>query len=300
MSPATWLRRKPAGQWRSGDRLNFWLTNRIPRNLLTTWMGWYSRIESPWLARASIRLWQLFVDDLRLDEAETREFPSLHACFVRRLKPATRPIDPTPNVLVSPCDAEVGQFGRIEAGRLFQAKGMDYTLEELLGDPHRAKQYGEGWYVTLRLKSSMYHHFHAPDDARLRRIDYISGELFNVNPPTLRCLAGVFRRNERAVLPLELDRGGAVVTLVAVAAILVGSIRLCGLAEPLRGPGASQSLIECDLAFRRGQEMGWFEHGSTIIVLARSGLKPGPSLATGRIIRMGQALLVRDDLSADS
>jgi len=275
------------------ETLNFWLTNRLPRNLLTRFMGWFSRIRSPLLARVTITIWQWFVDDLRLFEARQQRFDSLHDCFTRELKPGARPIHQDPAVMVSPCDAQVGEFGRIEDGRLYQAKGLSYRLDDLLRDPLLAQQYQGGCFVTLRLKSSMYHRFHAPDAGSLKQIKYISGEVFNVNPPTLKRLPGVFVRNERAVLPLEIDGLGQVVTLVPVAAILVASLRLHGLDEALNSGYDGPTRIPCRIDFERGQELGYFEHGSTIIVLARAGLRLNEILATGQIIRMGQPLLRR-------
>jgi phosphatidylserine decarboxylase len=275
------------------ETLNFWFTNRLPRNLLTRFMGWFSKIESPWLTRITIRIWQVFVDDLRLDEARKQRFDSLHDCFTRELEPGARTIDADPGLLVSPCDAQVGEFGRIEADRLYQAKGLSYSLAELLTDPLMAQQYEGGGFITLRLKSSMYHRFHAPDAGRLQQITYIAGEVFNVNPPTLKRLPGVFVRNERAVLPLDLDGLGQVVTLVPVAAILVASLRVHGLDEALNARYEGPTRIPCRIDFERGQELGYFEHGSTIIVLARGGLRLHENLATGQIIRMGQPLLRR-------
>lgn len=283
------------------ETLNFWLTNRIPRRLLTRAVGYFSRIQSPLLTRWSIRIWQAFADDLRLDEAETDRFESLQACFTRRLKAGARPIDADTEALISPCDAVIGAHGRIDRGTLLQAKGMIYRLAELLGDPIRAAAHENGSYVTLRLKSSMYHRFHAPCAGQLRSIDYISGDVFNVNPPTLKRLDRLFCRNERAVLPIEIDSANAEphaglgpLTLVPVAAVLVASMRFGFLAEPLdlryRGPNR----IDCDARFERGDELGWFEHGSTIVMLAGPGLRLAPGLATGKIIRMGERLLIRE------
>lgn len=271
------------------QRLNFWLTNRIPRNLLTRWMGRFSRIENRRLARIAIRVWQWFADDLRLDEAAEREFSSLHACFTRRLKPGARPIDPDPDVLASPCDAVVGARGRIAAGQLLQAKGMVYRLEDLLRDASIAQRHYGGSYVTLRLKSSMYHRLHAPCDLHLPHLDYIAGEVFNVNPPALARIPGLFCRNERAVLPLDTPLGP--VTLVPVAAILVASMRFCCLPGALDMRYNGPRRIDCNADFERGQELGWFEHGSTVIVLSGPGLEPLESLADGDVIRVGRPLM---------
>src|SRR5579883_1888324 len=100
------------------EDVNFLVTNRIPRRSATRFMAWFSRIESPLLADVSIRVWQAFAGDLRLDEARERRFNSLHACFIRELKDGVRPVDPDPEVLVSPCDAQVGAFGTIDDARL--------------------------------------------------------------------------------------------------------------------------------------------------------------------------------------
>lgn len=281
----------PRPRARRCDRLGFWLTNRIPRHALTAFMGWFSRIESRWLTRLSVTVWQWFVDDLRLFEARKERFVSLHECFTRQLEPAARPVDPDEDCLISPCDAEVGAMGPIEHGRLFQAKGLDYTLEELLADESLAARHRNGRFVTLRLKSSMYHRFHAPDACRPRYVDYIAGEIWNVNPPTLRCLDRVFCKNERVVIPLAGEAWRHHVTLVAVAAVLVASIRLHGIDTPLDRHYRGTRRLDWNRHFQRGEEMGYFEHGSTIIVLSDSRLELHRSLQSGRIIRMGQPLL---------
>src|ERR1700719_5094066 len=113
--------------------LNFLLTNRIPRRLLTQFMGWFSRIEQPLVRDLSIGVWRFF-SGLDLSEARTTQFRSMHDCFIRELKPGARPIDPDPAVLVTPCDAIVGACGTVLGTRLFQIKGFPYRLEDLLGD----------------------------------------------------------------------------------------------------------------------------------------------------------------------
>lgn len=275
------------------ETLNFWLTNRIPRRLLTQLMGRYSRIESPRLTRWSIRFWQLFADDLRLNEAETNRFSSLQACFTRRLKPGARPICAEPGTLSSPCDGIVGAHGRIDDGTLLQAKGMVYRLDELVVDPQRAAAHRDGTYVTLRLKSSMYHRFHAPCGGRVRRIDYVPGEVFNVNPPTLKRIDRLFCRNERAVVPIEVEPNDAPgpITLVPVAAVLVASMRFAFIDTALKTAGRERQRLSCDHRFDRGDELGWFEHGSTIVLLAGPGLRLADGLVEGDVVRMGQPLL---------
>lgn len=272
------------------EDLNFLVTNRIPRRAATLLVGRLSRIRSRALTRVSLAVFRAFADDLRLDEAETTDFESLHDCFVRRLRPGVRPIDPDPAHLVSPCDAIVGAWGRVRGTEVIQAKGFPYTLPELLGPHHRAERHRDGWFVTLRLKSNMYHRFHAPAAGRLREVTYISGDTWNVNPVALARVERLFCKNERAVLPLELDDPSVAVTLVPVAAILVASIRIHALGEALdlryRGPNQ----LPCDARFEKGDELGYFASGSTIIVFASGALAPAPGVTEGAPIRVGEPL----------
>src|SRR5262249_24628492 len=154
----------------------------------TLLMGRVSRIENPVVRELSMALWQTFGGDLRLHEAERTRFKSVHDCFTRRLKPGARPIDFDASTVVSPCDALVGAHGPVRVTEVFQAKGFPYTLLDLLGDARVADKYRDGTFVTLRLKSNMYHRFHAPCDARLAEVVYVSGDTWNVNPIALRRL----------------------------------------------------------------------------------------------------------------
>ena len=255
------------------EDLNFLLTNRVPRHALTLFMGWFSKIRHPWVVRASLAVWRVFTD-LDLSEARQSRFESLHDCFTRELKPGARPVDSRPQVLTSPSDGIVGACGRVERGQVLQAKGFPYDMAELFGDAERCAPFEGGTYVTLRLTSSMYHRFHAPADARLEHVTYLGGDTWNVNPIALRRIERLFCRNERAVIRLRLADGRPL-ALVPVAAILVASIRLHALDVllHLRWPGPNE--MPCDAAVSKGQELGWFEHGSTIIVFAPPGLRAG-------------------------
>lgn len=275
------------------EDLNFALTNRVPRRLLTRFMGWFSRLEQPWIRALSLSALRWFADDLALHEAQETRFKSLHDCFVRALRPGARPIDPDRAALVSPCDAIVGALGRLRGTELLQAKGSPYSLPDLLHDPELVRLYTDGVYVTLRLKANMYHRFHAPADGRIEHVTYISGDTWNVNPIALRRVARLFCKNERAVLRLRLDQGGHLLTLVPVAAILVASIRLCFLDVRLHLAYRGPNEIACDAACTKGQELGWFEHGSTMLVFAPPGFSLAPGIVEGSLVRVGQALLRR-------
>jgi phosphatidylserine decarboxylase len=271
------------------EDINFLLTNRIPRRLLTQFMGWLSRIEQPWVCASCIALWRLF-SDLDLREAKKTRFNSVHDCFTRELKDGARPIDPDPGALVSPCDALVGACGTVADGSVLQAKGFPYPLIDLLGDADLVRYYQGGRYATLRLTSSMYHRFHAPADCRVEQVNYISGDTWNVNPIALKRVERLFCKNERAVIRCRLS-SGALMTLVPVAAVLVASMRLRFLDVLLHLRYRGPNVIPCDVALRRGEEMGWFEHGSTIIVFAPRGACPSETVQEGGRINMGQPLM---------
>ena len=272
------------------ERLNFLVTNRVPRRWLTLFVGRFSRIENSLLAWLSIRVWQLFVDDLRLFEARKQTFRSLHDCFIRELKPGARPLDPDPAALTSPCDAVIGEFGTVTGGQLLQAKGFPYTLQELFGDTQLADEAEGMCYVTLRLKSSMYHRFHAPCDAQLHDVRYISGDTWNVNPVALKTIERLFCRNERAVLRLRTTATGQPVTIVAVAAILVASMRLHGINVALNLEYDGPRRIRCERNLAKGEEIGYFEQGSTLVMFVPPGYRLAPGLTLGDTIRMGRRL----------
>ena len=272
------------------EDINFLLTNRIPRRFATRFIGWFSRIEQPLVRDLSIAAWRLF-SDLDLREARKTQFESLHDCFIRELKDGARPVARNSDIVVSPCDAIVGACGSIAGTTLFQAKGFPYTLEDLLCDRDLVETYRNGSYATLRLKSSMYHRFHAPHDGRIEQVRYISGDTWNVNPIALKRIERLFCKNERAIIRVKLASNGQAVTLVAVAAILVASIRLHCLGDPLNRTYKGSSVIACDHAVGKGDELGWFEHGSTIIVCAPRGFTLCDKIHDGAAIRMGEPLM---------
>ena len=272
------------------EDVNFLLTNRIPRRFATQFIGWFSRIEQPIIRDLSIGVWRQF-SGLDLREAKKTQFRSMHDCFTRELKDGARPIDARPDILVSPCDAIVGACGEIAGTELYQAKGFPYTLEDLLGDRGLVEAHRNGRYVTLRLTSSMYHRFHAPHDCRIEEVIYISGDTWNVNPIALKRVERLFCKNERAVVRTTLKAGGQTVTLVAVAAILVASIRLHCLDAPLNLHHRGPNVLACDAEFRKGDELGWFEHGSTIIVFAPEGFILTDNVRDGATVRVGEPLM---------
>src|SRR3979490_2059682 len=248
------------------EDLNFLLTNRIPRAALTRFVGWFSKIEHPLIRDLSIACWRLF-SDLDLSETRKTRFTSLHDCFTRELRPGLRPPRPDPSIVVIPSDAIIGAFGSIADTELFQIKGAPYSLLDLLGDPALVEQHRNGSFIMPRLTSSMFHRFHAPHDCRIERVTFIHGDTWNVNPIALKRVERLFCKNERAVIRTRL-RTGEALTLVPVAAILVASIRLHFLDVVLNAQTTGPRVFSCDASVNKGDELGWFEHGSTIILLA--------------------------------
>lgn len=278
----------------SQEDLNFLLTNRIPRNALTRFIGWFSQIENPVVAFFSIQIWKFF-SALDLSDAKNQNFKSMHACFTRELKLNARPINQDSNYLVSPCDALIGAFGKVSNGEIFQAKGFPYALNELIPNNSLAMSYEGCEYVTLRLTSSMYHRFHAPAAMQIKKVTYISGDTWNVNPIALKRIERLFCKNERAVIECEIDHTNkgleaSTLTLVPVAAILVASIRLHCINPLLHLGYQGPHEITCDASVKRGEELGWFQHGSTIIVFAPKNYLLLATLNLGDNIRMGEAL----------
>jgi phosphatidylserine decarboxylase len=272
------------------EDINFLVTNRIPRRYATLLMGRLAQIRSRQFTKVAVAAWSLF-DDLRLDEAKTRDFISIQDCFTRELCDGARHIDQDPHIVISPCDAVIGAFGVIRGNQAIQAKGFPYSIEDLLGDQQLIDRHREGKFVTLRLRASMYHRFHAPCDAHVRRVRYISGDTWNVNPVALKRVQQLFCKNERAVIPLELSVAGSHLTLVPIAAILVASIRLHFVPTPLnlRYTGATE--IPCDGRFKKGVELGYFENGSTIVMFASNEFEFTENVVEGKTIRVGEPIL---------
>jgi phosphatidylserine decarboxylase len=273
------------------EQVNFLVTNRLPRRWLTLFIGRFSKIENPIITKISLTIWQWFAEDLRLDEAKKTKFTSLHDCFTRELKDGARVIDDTADIVTSPCDAIVGEFGEINDGQLFQAKGFPYQLNELIPDVNVSDKYKNGKFITLRLKSSMYHRFHSPINCHVNKVTYISGDTWNVNPIALKKVERLFCKNERAVIDLHTGSEQHHITLVPVAAILVASMKFNFIKPTLDLLYQGPNEIDCKQSFTKGDEMGYFQHGSTIILFASSNYTFCDEVKKGARVNVGNALL---------
>jgi len=279
------------------DRLAVLPQYLLPKQALTALMGRLAGAHSGALTTAVIR-WFIGRYGVNMAEAANPD-PAAYACFndffTRALRSGARPLADGADWLC-PVDGAISQFGRIEAGQIFQAKGHQYSATALLGgDAARAAAYDDGWFATLYLSPRDYHRIHMPCDGRLVRMVHVPGELFSVNPTTARGVPGLFARNERVVCHFEGPFGPFVMVLVG--ATVVGSMATVwhGLVNPPR-PGTVRAwdYAPGQVSLARGDEMGRFLLGSTVVMLMPASARLGfnASWAPARPIRMGEAMAV--------
>jgi len=269
-----------------------------PKQALTTFAGWVAGKErgrvTTWIIRRFVKKYG--VDMGEALDSDIGHYKSFNEFFTRALKPGARPIAAAD--LVSPVDGAISQFGTIDGGQIFQAKGHHYTCTALVGgDAALAAQFDHGSFATLYLSPKDYHRIHMPCAGRLLRMTYVPGELFSVNPITARGVPGLFARNERVVCLFESASGPFV--LVLVGATIVGSMQTVwhGVVNPPRtGQLREWRYDDQQIVLQQGEEMGRFLLGSTVVMLF-----PGPALSfnpawePGRAIRLGEAMANRDE-----
>ena len=276
------------------------LQRLLPRYWITKLVYSLTRIRTPGIKNFLIRR---FVAAFSVDTSEARltvpdEYPTFNDFFIRELRDGLRPIDTTEQSLCSPVDGTLSACGTIESDRLFQAKGKSYSLQGLLAvDVDDAKAYRDGRFATIYLAPYNYHRVHAPFAGTLKAMHYVPGDLFSVNAATVQLLPGLFARNERLVCHYDTPEGPS--ALVFVGALNVGSIstpwtgeirpRKDGVVETLSLDEATPTNIA------KGDLLGWFNMGSTVIVLLPDGagewddsLQPGDTVIVGQ--RIGQRI----------
>jgi phosphatidylserine decarboxylase len=206
-----------------------------------------------------------------MDEAisdDLSSYDSFNAFFTRALKPESRPLDSAANIITSPADGVISQAGEISKNRVLQAKNVDYSLARLVGDSKQAKQYENGIFATIYLSPKDYHRVHIPADGQLLCGRYIPGELFSVNQQTAEMVPNLFARNERLVCEFKSQQIGHF-SVIFVGAMLVAGIETVwgGMEKP--GPGAVREYdySEQNIQFAKGDEIGRFKFGSTVILL---------------------------------
>lgn len=260
----------------------------LPTNLISR--GWGRLTHSAWSKSLIPHFARAFRIDLAEVERSPDEYPSLGAFFTRRLKPGLRPLDPHPAAVISPVDGKVAQAGRCEQDRLLQVKGRQYDLFGLLRDAEAAHQLEGGSFATLYLSPQNYHRIHAPLDLTIRAVGYMPGVLYPVNGPAVRWVNNLYANNERVMVYTESAAGLCVLTLVG--AHCVGSIRLSFTDLVTNRPGVGPKRLNFPDGIRvsKGEELGVFEMGSTVILLFSPGAVEWELPDPGLTIRMGQRI----------
>ncbi|MFH6974728.1 archaetidylserine decarboxylase [Neisseria sp. 23W00296] len=295
------LRPYPAPTYR--QRLKTAFHYLLPQLAVTRVAGWLAERRWGVLTRAVIKT---FAACYKINMAEAKksraaDYASFNEFFIRPLKDGARPINAEPQTLVLPADGRVSEAGAIEAGRLIQAKGHDFTALELLaGDEALAAEFSDGLFLTTYLSPRDYHRVHMPCDAALRRMIYVPGELYSVNPFLAQHIPNLFARNERLICVFDTEFGTMVQILVGATVTASISTVWAGIINPPRSKSVLQWLYPAEgegaVRLAKGQEMGAFRLGSTVINLfPKNSIRLNGSLAAGAPVRMGEALGVRAD-----
>ena len=251
-------------------------------------------------ARSQWRPWKNFLIgqvlkhfDVAMDEAieaDAFAYPSFNAFFTRALKPEARVADANPNALLMPADGRISQAGRIQAGRIFQAKGQDYSAAELLGDESAATAFADGSFLNVYLAPRDYHRVHMPWTGTLRETLHVPGRLFSVSPATAGTVPRLFARNERLVCHFDCDFGPMVV-------VMVGAMLVSGVETVWNGiniPSYASRPVHKDfrgqgIVLERFAEMARFNYGSTVVVLVPAGaVALDATLSPQQLVRVGE------------
>ncbi len=283
------------------DAIKLGLNDLLPKKWLTELAGWAASKRAGWLTKAVIDIfvWFYRVDMSEAKKPDTASYRTFNDFFVRPLRDEARPIDADPNLLVLPADGAISQLGHIDGDTIFQAKGHSYSLEALLaGDRQMAAQFRDGEFATTYLAPRDYHRVHMPCNGILREMIYVPGELYSVNPLTARHVPNLFARNERVICYFDTEFGP--MAQILVGATIVGSIETAwsgtvtppreGVIKRWNWPGADD---EGAVVLLKGQEMGRFKLGSTVINLFAAGrIKLAESLEAESKTRLGQPMAI--------
>ena len=295
----------PGSPWRERLlNLKAWAFYCFPHHWVSAATHWASRIEIPavknFLIRAFVSFFKLRMEDAEIEDPE--EYPTLNALFVRTLKEDVRPWPEDPGVLAVPCDSRISQFGQIENGRIIQAKGQTFTVDELLGGAH--PEFAQGRFATLYLSPDDCHRVYMPADGRLTEMCHIPGRQFTVASYAVERIPRLYARNERVASLFE-DPDGIPLAVVMVGAVNVASIEMswCGIVAPRRRLISRWQYDGSppDVELRRGDEFGCFHLGSTVVVL--SGHQDrlwDAAVEAGQAVAYGQPLLLPDGKGGDT
>ena len=264
----------------------------LPHRFLSRIMFYLTRSEWRWVKNTFIRqiVKRYQVDMSDALEPDLAAYPSFNAFFTRALRPGARPIAAGADLLLCPADGAISQAGAVTEGRIVQAKGMDYSAAELLGDSELAKTFVNGSFATVYLSPRDYHRLHMPVTGKLLRTLHVPGRLFSVATWTAESIPRLFARNERLVCIFETEHG--LVALVLVGAIFVSSVDTVwgGTVTPPYAQKIVEALFDGGPSLMAGAEMGRFNMGSTAIVLTEKPIQFDVDIAAAAPVKMGRSL----------
>lgn len=273
-----------------------WRQNYLPQHFISWCYGklshWHNPAFKNWAIKRFIRLYGINMSEAI--EQDPTAYACFHDFFIRHLKPELRPIDRAPNVICAPCDGAISQIGNIDNGTLVQAKNHSYSVSALLGNAIDPKPFQNGRFTTIYLAPKDYHRVHMPCHGTLQQMSYIPGDLFSVNPLTATHVDQLFARNERVVSLFKNEQGTFAIVLVG--AMIVGNIamRWAGHLSSQRNkemihvqyPQTQEQHIVLD----KGEEMGYFSLGSTVIMLFAENLRWEKEYSLDSRIVVGQRI----------
>jgi len=279
------------------DSLFVMLQYVIPQHTFSRLVGWFASTEIGFIKDTFItkfaKKYQVNMDEALIEDLSS--FASFNDFFTRELKDGARPIAQGEGVLVSPADGAVSQLGKIELGKVFQAKGRDFSVTTLLGgDSERAATFLNGEFATIYLSPKDYHRVHMPCAGKLLETVYVPGDLFSVNPTTAQGVDGLFARNERLVCMFETEYGP--MAMVLVGAMIVAGIETVwsGQVCPLPKKAQAQDYTKSEIRLEKGQEMGRFKLGSTVVLcFPEDSVKFLEEIKAESPLMMGQALAAK-------
>lgn len=270
-----------------------WLQHALPHHAVSRLAGKFAGSETPWLKDRLIRRF-IAAYDVDMSEAarSVEAYASFNDFFTRELKPGARPLADADEHVLSPADGAISQIGRITEGRIFQAKGREFTATQLLGgDPAIAERFDGGAYATIYLSPKDYHRVHMPAPGELLATVYVPGDLFSVNQVTAQNVDDLFARNERLAALFDGPRGCFASVMVG-AMIVAGVETVWGGRELAHAPHVRhRTFADGEHDFAAGDEMGRFFLGSTVVLLFEPGqVEWLDGFGPGSVVRMGQAL----------
>ncbi|TQV86972.1 archaetidylserine decarboxylase [Aliikangiella coralliicola] len=272
----------------------------IPQHGISIAAGKLAEVKTEWFKNLFIKKFAAAynIDMSIAEEPELTNYACFNDFFTRAIKLDSRPIDTDEKSFCSPVDGAMSQFGKIEEGRIIQAKNHHYTALELLGgDEQRAKHFTNGEFCTIYLAPKDYHRIHMPCDGKLTAMSHVPGKLFSVNPLTANNVPNLFARNERVISYFDTEFGQ--LALVAVGATIVGSIETVWdgtITPPTRKEIRNWKYLDKSITLKKGEEMGRFKLGSTVILLMeKANWQWNNPINTGSDVLLGEKLVTKLD-----